>query len=68
MKNHMQFFKVDGCTGKYDGTVYLALFHSDKKYERTFEGTFDLIMLKSNISDVYSHKYLRIKPEKCLYN
>ena len=34
------------------------LFHSD---ERIFERIRYLIMLKSNISDVYSHKYTKIK-------
>ena len=43
---HINFDKVD---------VYV--FHSDEKYVRIF----DEIMLKSNIPDIYSHKYTKIK-------
>ena len=28
------FDKLDGYIGKYDGTKYLVLFHSNEKYER----------------------------------
>ena len=30
---HIIFDKVDGYIRKYDGTKYLALFHSDENYE-----------------------------------
>ena len=39
-----------------DSTKYQALFHSDEKYERISDRIRYFIMLKSNISDVYSHK------------
>ena len=45
------FDKVDGYIRKYDRRKYLGLFQS-RKY---------LIMLKINISDVYSYKRMRIK-------
>ena len=62
----LQFFfvffdKVDGCIRKYDGTKYLALFHSHEKYERLFDRIRYLIMFKSNIWGVNSHKYMEIK-------
>ena len=34
---HIIFDKVDGYIKKYDRTKYLALFHSDEKYERIFD-------------------------------
>ena len=46
---------------KYNRTIYLGLFHSDEKYERIFDRTIYLIILKRNISGVYSHKYTKIK-------
>ena len=48
---------------KYDGTKYLALFHSDKNYERIFDIIRYLIVLKkkSSISDVNSHKFMKMK-------
>ena len=55
------FDKVDGYTRKYDSTKYLALYHSDEKYEINFNRIWYLIMLKSNISDICSHKCTRIK-------
>ena len=36
-------------------TKYLTLVHSDEKYERY------LIILKRNISETYSHKYMKTK-------
>ena len=49
---------------KNDKTKYLALFHSDEKYERIFDR---IRYLKSNISDIYSHKTFgkNIKYAKC---
>ena len=44
---------------KYDSTKHLALFHFNEKYERIFGGV-RYLMLKSNISHVYSHKYTKI--------
>ena len=58
---HIIFDKVDEYVKKYSSTKYLALFHSDEKYERVFGRIRYLIMLKSNISEVYSHKYKKIK-------
>ena len=39
----------------------IPLSHSDKKYERKFDRIRYLIMLKSNIWDVYWYKYTKIK-------
>ena len=55
------FDKIDGCIREYDGTKYLALFHSNEKYERIADRIRYLIMINSNISDVDSHKYMKIK-------
>ena len=57
---HSIFDKVDGYIRKNDATNYLALFHSDEKYERIYDRIRCLIMLKTNISDVYSHKNAKI--------
>ena len=35
------------------------MFHFNEKYERIFDRTRYLIMLKSSISDVYSHEYMK---------
>ena len=40
------FDKLDGYIRKCDGTKYLALFHSNEKYERIFVRIRYLIMLK----------------------
>ena len=50
------FDKVHGYLRKYNRIKFLALFHSDGKHEITFDGIRYLIMLKSDISDVYSRK------------
>ena len=55
------FEKADGYIRKFDGTKYLAFFHSNEKYKRIFAKLRYLIMLKNNISDVYYHKYAKIK-------
>ena len=41
---------------KYDRAENLPLSHSDKKCERIFGRIRYLVMLKSNMSEVYSHK------------
>ena len=55
------FEKVDGYVRKYDTTKFLGLFHSNEKYETIFEKIRYLVLLKNNVSDVYPHKYLKIK-------
>ena len=55
------FDKEDGYIIKYDRTKWLALYRSDEKYQRIFDRNYYLIMLKSNISNVYSHKHTKIK-------
>ena len=55
------FDKVDGYIRKYDETKYLSLFHSGQKYERSLERIRYLIMLKSIIPEVCSHKYMKTK-------
>lgn len=42
-------------------TKYIALFYSDGKFEKVFDKIRYNIMLKRNISDVFSHKYMEIK-------
>ena len=49
------FDKIGAYIRKYDRTKYLGLFHSDEKYEVSFDIRY---ILKSNISDVYSHKQM----------
>ena len=51
----------DGYIMKHDGTKYLALQYSDKKYERIFDRIRYLVMLKSNHPDALSYRYTRIK-------
>ena len=55
------FGKADGYIRKYDKTRYLAFFHSDEKCERIFDRIRYFIMLKSNISDIYCHKYTKFE-------
>ena len=59
----MYFFfdKVDEYVRTYDSTKHLELFYSDEKSERIFDRISYLIMLKSNISEVHSLKYTKIK-------
>ena len=40
--------------------IALAVFHSNEKYETIFD-RIRYLMLKSNISNVYSHNYTKIK-------
>ena len=57
----MYFFdKVDEYSRKYDRTKYLALYPY-QKYKRIVDRIRYCFMLKSNISDVYSHKYMKIE-------
>ena len=53
--------KVDGYIRKNGQTKCLALFCSNKKYDRIFDRIKYTIMLKSNISDVRSQRYTKIK-------
>ena len=39
--------KLNGYISKYDGTIYLALFHSNTKHEKTFDNISYLIILKA---------------------
>ena len=55
------FDKVDRYNRKYDKPKYLASIHSDEKHERIFDKIRYLVMLKSNISDVLSHKHMKTK-------
>ena len=48
---YITFDKIYGYIKKYDKTKYLGLFYSDER---------NIIMLKSNILDVYFHKYMKI--------
>ena len=58
---HVIFNKVEGYIRKYDKTRYLALFHSDKNCQRFFDRIRYHLMLKYNISEVYSHKFMESK-------
>ena len=57
---HIIFYKINRSIKKYERTSYLALFYSDEKCECSFDRIRYLIMLKRNISDVYS-QYIKIK-------
>ena len=46
---HSIFDEEDEYVRKYDGTKYLAFFHSDEKLDRTFEKIRYLVVLKSII-------------------
>ena len=43
---------IDGYIGKYDGTKYLSLIHSDEIFDKIFDRIRCFITLNSNISDV----------------
>ena len=53
--------EVDGCIRNFDSNSYQAFFHFDEKYMRMFDRIRYPVMLKSNISDIYSHKNTNIK-------
>ena len=55
------FNKVEWYIRKYDSTKYLAFFHFNERYKGIFDRIRYLNLLKSNISDVYFHKYRKIK-------
>ena len=51
------FDRLDSYIRKQNRTRYLTLFHSDKKYEISFDRIRYLTMLKNSISDICSRKY-----------
>ena len=53
--------RVDRYIRIYDETKCLASFNSNEKFDRVFDWIRYLIMLKSNISEFYSHKFMKIK-------
>ena len=55
------FNKLDRHIGKFNKTKYIPLTHSNEKYNKMFNRIRYLIMLKSNISNVVSSKYIEIK-------
>ena len=55
------FHKVEKYIKKDGGTISPAIFYANEKYSRNFDRIKCLIILKSNISDVYSHIYAKIK-------
>ena len=55
------FHKVGGYIRKYDSTKHLEVTNSDYKNERIFDRIRYVIMLNSNISETYSHKYTKTK-------
>ena len=55
------FHKLVEYTAKYDKTRYIALFNFAEKCEKRFDRISYLIMLKSNISGFYSHKYTKME-------
>ena len=55
------FDKVDWYIKKYDETKYLVSFYFNEKYKTIFYRIRYFIALVSNVSDVYSHKYTKIK-------
>ena len=57
----INFDKVDRYSRTYDSAKYLALFDTNEKGEIICDSIKYLIMLKSNISDMYSHKYTKNK-------
>ena len=54
------FNKVDGYITKNDKTKNLVLFRS-KKFETMLDRIRHVILLKSNVSFISSHKYIKIK-------
>ena len=54
-------FNIFGYIRKNDRVKYLGLFHSDEIYDQIFYRIRYLVMLKINVSDVCSHKYMKIK-------
>ena len=58
---YKHFEKVDGFIAENNITNYLGLFNYDEKIESIFDRIRYLVMVKSNISDVYSYKCEKIK-------
>ena len=58
---HTDFEKVNGYIIKYNKIRYLTSYHSNKKMKEFLIELRYLIMLQSNISDVYSHKYAKFE-------
>ena len=54
------FDKVDVDIRKYEWTKYLALFSSDEKCDKISDRINYHIMVKRNVSDVYSHNNMKI--------
>ena len=57
---HIRFNKIDGFIRVCDGTRYLALF-GNKKYDFIYNRIRYLIGVKSGITYVISHNYVKIK-------
>lgn len=58
---HNIFYKIDGYIRRYDRANYEGLLDPDERYEKMFDWIRYLILLKSNISGVFSHKHTKIK-------
>ena len=41
--------------------VHITLFHSDENLKKKIYRTKSIVTLKNNVSDIYSHKYSKIK-------
>ena len=62
---HNRFSKIDGFIRVYDGTRYLVLFRSEK-YDFIYNRIRCLIRVRSSITYVVCHNYVKIKLD--LYN
>ena len=61
LHSELNTMQINRYIRKYDGPKYLALFRSDEKHDRIFDRIRYLIMLKSNVSDVYFQKCTKTK-------
>ena len=52
--NYSELVVVDGYIRKYNSTKYIALFHSGENYQRIFDTTRYLIMLRNRMSNMFS--------------
>ena len=57
---HIRFDKINGFIRIYDGTRYLALFGSEK-YDAVYDRFRYLISLKSGITHIAAHYFVKIK-------
>ena len=57
---HIRFEEIDGVIRIYDGTRYLTLFDSEK-YDTIYNRIRYRISLKSDITYVFSHYYMKIE-------